>query len=88
MNESKTRTIWSRSMITTRLLDHLRGLAIGTALTLASCGWLYLHTHEIKFSSVASNEQPAVVEAQAIEGLMSQASVPLPAKKPTVPRVQ
>lgn len=53
-----------------RLTHTLQGFVLGTVLTLTGCGLLYLHTHDIHFTSTATNETEGQQTAMAIEKLM------------------
>lgn len=64
----------------TRFLHTTQGILLGVMLAIATCAWAYLSTHQIKFTSTASNETPAVTMAAAIESMMP----PLPPHKPAV----
>jgi hypothetical protein len=64
-----------------RIRHTLHGFVLGVLLTSVACGYLYTKTHDIKFSSVATNQPAGMLEATnnsaSIEKLMAAAATPI-----------
>jgi hypothetical protein len=65
---------------------HAQGFALGVTLTLCACAYLYLQTHTIKFSSTATNQPLATIQAENDAVAMAQLMPPLPPHKPPTAR--